>query len=170
MLKLVDNLRKYAEYLREQRDKVSDNHVKRMFQQTDVDELQVLNATLVLKAKDAAQYRGLHAALKDTQDFQPLLLREFCPGGKAWQRHEFKRDLVVPVKSVLYTYSGTKEHFSFLWKIPASMTETDLQKNVAVQQQIKAELPKFQSHAMRQEFVNSFGTVTHAKPAILMEA
>ena len=78
---------------------------------------------------------------------------------------------MVPVKSVLYTYSGTKEHFSFLWKIPASMTETDLlQKNVAVQQQIKADLPKFHSGAMRQEFVNSFGTVTDAKPAILREA
>ena len=139
---------------------------------SDVDELQVLSATFVLKPSLAGRYKAIHAALMQVNDFELVLIKEFCPvGSKPWQRYIYKKELVVPTKAVLYTYIRKKEHLSFLWKVPIGISESDLlQRNVSAQQRIKEQLPKFHTRSMCREFVSSFGRASHANPAFLREA
>ena len=72
---------------------------------------------------------------------------------------------------MIYTCTGSRNHITFIWKIPINLTETELlQQNVSIQQQIKTNFPKYHSCAMRREFIHIFGTVTHTKPAFLRAA
>ena len=137
---------------------------------TDIDELTVLKPTLVIKPTLAARYKSLHAALLHTLDFEPVLLEDHCPAHPR-RKHDYKEGIVVLVKSVMYTYTGSRNHITFVWKIPTTLNETELlQKNVTTQQQIKANLPKYHSRAMRREFIHIFGYATHTKPAFLRAA
>ena len=171
VLRLAESLRQYSNYLRKQREAVAGTEgSKRSCVRTDVDELTVLNATLVIKPTLAARYRSLHAQLLHSHDYEPVLLEDHSPADPR-RKHDYKEGIVVPVKSVMYTYTGSRNHISFIWRIPASLTETELlQKNASIQQELKTKLPKYHSRAMRREFIHTFGTVTHAKPAFLTEA
>ena len=170
VLKLAEGLRQYSNCLRKQIEAVAESEAKRSCVQNDVDELVVLSATSVIKPTLAARYKSLHAALLHSTDYEPILLEDHSPTERR-QKHEYKAGIVVPVRSVQYTYTGSRNHISFIWRIPNDLTETELlQKNVSILQQIKTCLPKYHTRAMRQEFVYTFGSVTHAKPAFLREA
>ena len=169
VLRLAENFRRYSDYLKKQREIVA-GEAKQCCIRTDVDELTVLKQTLVIKPTLAARYKSLHAALLHTLDFEPVLLEDHCPAHPR-RKHDYKEGIVVPVKSVMYTYTGSRNHITFVWKIPTTLNETELlQKNVITQQQIKASLPKYHSRAMRREFIHIFGSVTHTKPAFLRAA
>ena len=168
MLRLADNLRKYAEYLRRQSEKVGESHAKRVCRE-DVHEFEVLKPACIFTRVHAARYQQLHDDLKKSEPFQPLFLGDYSPVDSK-RRYDFKKEIAVPVKCVLYTYSGAREHYTFIWRIPETMSETDLLlKNASVQRQIEGDLPVYHSRCMRREFIRSFGTVTHAKPAVLRE-
>ena len=169
VLRLAENLRRYSDYLNKQREIVR-GEAKQCCIHTDVDELTVLKPTLVIKPILAARYKSLHSALLHASDFQPVLLEDQCPADHR-KKHYYKEGIVVPVKSVIYTYTGSRNHITFIWKFPINLTETELlQQNVSIQQQIKTNFPKYHSCAMRREFIHIFGTVTHTKPAFLRAA
>ena len=169
VLRLAENLRRYSDYLNKQREIVR-GEAKQCCIHTDVDELTVLKPTLVIKPILAARYKSLHSALLHASDFQPVLLEDQCPADPR-KKHYYKEGIVVPVKSVTYTCTGSRNHITFIWKIPINLTETELlQQNVSIQQQIKTNFPKYHSCAMRREFIHIFGTVTHTKPAFLRAA
>ena len=136
----------------------------------DVHEFEVLKPACIFTRVHAARYQQLHDDLKKSEPFQPLFLGDYSPVDSK-KRYDFKKEIVVPVKCVLYTYSGAREDYAFIWRIPETMSETDLlQKNASVQRQIEGDLPVYHSRCMRREFIRSFETVTHAKPAVLREA
>lgn len=170
VLHLADNLRKHAMYLHHQNEAVSANHAKRHCVRTDVDDFKVLSATTPINPTLSARYKSLHDALIHSHEYEPILLEDHSPADTR-RRYDYNQGLIVPMKCVLYTYSGSKNHLHFVWKISCDQSETSLlQRNMTVQQELQKNLPRFHTRAMRREFIHSFGVATHAKPAFLREA
>ena len=79
--------------------------------------------------------------------------------------------MVVPVKCVQYTYTASKTNLNFLWKVPVSVSETEiLNKRSEVKESLAKEMPLYHTRAMRREFISSFGTVCKVSSGILREA
>lgn len=159
-----------VQYLNHQNEAVSTNHAKQQCVRTDVDCFRVLNATYSPKPTLAARYRSLYDALDHSAEYEPILLEDHSPADA--RRHlDYNHDLVVPTKCVLYTYSGSRNHLHFLWRISCDLNKTELlQKNMKLQQELWKDLPSFHTYAMRREFIHTFGVATHSKPAFLWEA
>ena len=169
VLRLADNLRKYASYL-EQQNQTFQKRQAMTTCRSDVDDFDVLPATSVIKPTLAARYRSLHDAIVHAKDFEPILVEDHSPPCPK-RRYDYNHGLVVPVKCVQYSYTGSRNHLHFIWKLPAGLTEGEvLKKNVNVSQELRKKLPTYHSRAMRREFINSFGRYTNSKPAFLREA
>lgn len=81
------------------------------------------------------------------------------------------KGIVVPVKCIKYTYTGSKEHLVFVWKVSPDASETDiLNKNAEISSNLLKTLPKYHTRAMRREFLSLFGRSIHSKTAFLREA
>eukprot|EP00117_Sycon_ciliatum_P025894 scpid75942/ scgid21385/ len=170
VLKMADNFRKYSAYLNDHATAVTASEAKRSCVRTDVDELKVVRATLVLKPTAAARYRSLHAAIQAAADYDYVMIEDHCPADHR-RKHEYLEGLVMPVKCVLYSYTGGKTHVHFVWRIPEDVDDSELlQRNVRIQQEVKALIPKFHTRIMRREFIQLFGSLTNTKPAFLREA
>ncbi len=170
ILQLAENLRKHAAYLNRQNERVQDNNAKRVCVHTDVDDIKVLDCTAYINPKLSNCYQSLHAALFQCSEYEPILIEDYSPSDFR-RRYEYNQSLIVPSKCVLYTYTGSRNHLHFVWKIPDDLTETELlQRNMTIQQELKKCLPRYHTRAMRRAFIYSFGKVTHAKPAFLREA
>ena len=168
VLRLADNLRKHATYLEQQNLAVQECQAKKTCW-SDVDDFDVLPASSNIKPTFAARYRSLHAAILHAKDFEPILVEDHSPPCPK-RRYNYNQGMVVPVKCVKYSYTGGRNHLHFLWKIPETLTESDMLKNLSIAQQLRKKLPTFHSRAMRQEFINSFGRFASSKPAFLREA
>lgn len=170
ILQLAENLRKHAVYLNHQNELVQDNHAKKVCARTDVDEMKILDSTAYINPTLADCYRSLHAAMFRCSEYEPIVIEDYSPPDFR-RRYEYNQSLVVPWKCVLYTYSGSRNHLHFVWKIPDDLTETELlQRSITIQQELKESLQRYHTRAMRREFIHSFGKATHAKPAFLREA
>lgn len=74
--------------------------------------------------------------------------------GDARHRYDYVKNLVVPVKCVKFTYTGTKEHLIFLWKVNPNHTESQiLSENMKLAAEIRKTLPVFHTRTMRREFL-----------------
>lgn len=106
------------------------------------------------------RYQTLHAALMASKPYEHVLVNDFAPGD-ARRRHEFIKNLIVPVKCVKYTYSGVKEHVTFLWRVDTNDSESFiLSKNVENATLIRKSLPVYHTRVMRREFLSLFGKET----------
>ena len=85
------------------------------------------------------------------------------------RRYDYNHGLVVPIKSVKCSYTGSRNHLHFIWKIPPGLSEGELLKNMNVAQELRKRVPIYHSRAMRREFI-CFGRYTNSKPAFLREA
>lgn len=136
---------------------------------SDIDDFDVLPATPVIKPTFAARYKSLHDAIVHAKDFEPILVEDHSPPCPK-RRYDYNHGLVVPMKCVKYSYTGSRNHLHFIWKMPAGLSEGELLKNMSVAQELRKKVPTYHSHAMRREFINSFGRHTNSKPAFLREA
>ena len=112
----------------------------------------------------------LHNAVIGSKPYESILVNDYSPGD-ARRRHEFMKQIVVPVKCVKFTYSGSKEHLVFLWKVDNYDTESQiLSKNMEVSSRLRKNLPVYHTRAMRREFLSMFGKQIHGKTGFLREA
>ena len=167
-VRLADNLRKYASYLEQQNRKVQSNQAKRVCSSDD-DDFDVLPAKSNFMPTIAARYRSLHNSILHAKDFEPILVEDHSPACPK-RRYDYNRGLAVPVKCVLYSYTGSRKHLHFVWRISEDMTEGEmLKENMSVVQELRKKLPTYHTRAMRRDFIHSFGRYTNSKPAILRE-
>lgn len=112
----------------------------------------------------------LHNAVIASKPYESILVNDFSPGD-ARRRHEFMKQIVVPVKCIKFTYSGSKEHFVFIWKVDNSDSESFiLSKNMEISSRLRKNLPVYHTRAMRREFLSMFGKQIHGKTGFLREA
>lgn len=169
VLRLADNLRKHASYLEQQNVAVQECQAKRMCR-SDMDDFDVLPACSSIKPTFAARYGSLQSAILHANDFEPILVEDHSPSCPK-QRYNYNQGMVVPVKCVKYSYTGSRNHLHFVWKSPENLTEAEnLKKNMAIAQELRKKLPTYHTRAMRREFIDSFGRFTSSKPAFLREA
>lgn len=79
----------------------------------------------------------LHNAVIASKPYESILVNDFSPGD-ARRRHEFMKQIVVPVKCIKFTYSGSKEHLVFIWKVDNSDSESFiLSKNMEISSRLR---------------------------------
>jgi hypothetical protein len=94
------------------------------------------------------RYQYLHTALIASDPDEKDCQNDFTPG-EARRRFGYIKKFVLPVK---FTYTGSKEHFVFLWKDDVSHTESEmLAKHMELYVEIRKQLPVHHTGAMRRE-------------------
>ena len=64
--------------------------------------------------------------------------------------YNYKHDTIVPVKCVMYSYTGCRNHLHFIWKIQESATEGKLfRKKMNFGQELWKTIPTYSTRAMR---------------------
>ena len=168
ILCFASNLQQYASYLDSQKAATKSNQ-SRVEVRGEVDEMAIVPAKTVL-CESAARYCTLHQALQKSGPFEPLFVNDYAPAD-AKRRYDYVKELILPYKCVQYTYTGSKNHLHFLWRVSLDTGESEtLQQSMKVRDELKKSFPVYHSRAMRREFIHSFGTVTHSKPTLLREA
>ena len=110
---------------------------------TDIDEIKVLDSTADICPTLADCHGSLHAALFLCSELQSIAIEDYSPTDFQ-RRYEYNQSLAVPWKCILHTYSGSKNHIHFMWKIPDDQTETELlQRSVTIQQELKECFPSY---------------------------
>ncbi|CAB4000679.1 Hypothetical predicted protein [Paramuricea clavata] len=168
ILRLATNLRKYADFLNSVNMAIHHNKILKGADETD--RVQLLQSTAVIKPTFQARYKQLHTAIAHADKYEVICANDYSPV-EPTKKYSFFKELQVPVKCVLFTYTGAREHLSFIWKVPLEGDEAPeyLERNNKNIAEIK-NLPHYHTRAMRREFVHSFGQVTNSKPALLREA
>ena len=116
------------------------------------------------------RYQALHTAIIASDPYEKICVNDFAPGDPR-RRHDYVRGLIVPVKCIKFTYSGTKEHLIFVWKVNTSHTEGQiLNENMKLASQIRQSLPVYHTRAIRREFLSLFGRQISGKAGFLREA
>lgn len=77
--------------------------------------------------------------------------------------------MVVPCAAALYSYTGAKVHLHFLWKVSLEAEDVRMTKNMSLRDKLREEFPLYHTRAMRKDFIQTFGYVTHTKSAFLRE-
>ena len=166
LLRLADNLRKHATYLQQQRNSVSATHSK--IQRTDEYEWQVYS-TQKMNATVTARYSHVNKVVNGSDPYSPIFLNDYTPTDPR-RRFDFLRGLRFDCKVVRFSYTSSKEHLHFLWKVDVDDSEsTVLQKNGDISADLKSQFPKYFSRAMKREFMQMFGRVTNIQPVVLRE-
>ena len=171
ILRLATNLRKYADFLKKSSVNMAIHHNKILKGADETDRVQLLRSTAVIKPTFQARYKQLHTAIAHADKYEVICANDYSPV-EPTKKYSFFKELQVPVKCVLFTYTGAREHLSFIWKVPLEGDEAPeyLERNNKNIAEIKKNLPHYHTRAMRREFVHSFGQVTNSKPALLREA
>ena len=124
---LPTNLQMYASYL-ESQNELSKKRQSQMTTSSDVDEAEVIPATSHLIHLLATNFhikslkKGLAFILYSLMSTYALPIRR--------RQYEYNKELVVPVKCVKYTYTGSRNHLTFLWKVPIECSDTEQLKFV----------------------------------------
>lgn len=85
----------------------------------------------------------LHNAVIASKPYESILVNDYSPGD-ARRRHEFMKQIVVPVKCIKFTYSGSKEHLVFIWKVDSSDSESQiLSRNMEISSRLRKNLPVY---------------------------
>ncbi len=93
-------------------------------------------------------------ALFQCSKYEPIAIKDYSPSDFR-RRYDYNQNLVVPWMCILYTYSGSRNHLHFVWKIPDDQTETELlQRNITIQQELKEYLPRYVPHSYYEERVH----------------
>ncbi|CAG2243120.1 unnamed protein product [Mytilus edulis] len=118
-----------------------------------------------------ARYNLLHTAIIHSDFFAPIVVNDYSPG-EPNRRYDYFKGLIVPVKCCQFTYTGSKEHLMFLWKVPmvSEIISDLLTKNMQIACNLRKSLPVYHSRAMRREFLSLFGRTISNKSAFLREA
>ena len=170
LLRLADNLRRYATYLQHQTVSSQATHAKKVLQ-ADVDEWEVYQANIFIDSSTKrARYKLLHEALLHAQPYQPIFVNEYAPTDRR-RRNEYVNKLVFPCKTIRYSYTGQQSHLHFVWKMNSADSETQRQQNNDnCKEKLKKEFPTFHTRAMKRDFIQHFGRATGVKSGILREA
>ena len=116
------------------------------------------------------RYQALHTAVIASDPYEKICVNDFAPGD-ARRRFDYVKGLIVPVKCIKFTYTGTKEHLIFIWKVNPSHSEGQiLNENMRLASEIRKSLPVYHTRAMRREFLSMFGRQIHGKAGFLREA
>ena len=59
------------------------------------------------------RYQSLHTAIVHSNFYTPILVNDHAPG-EPNRRFDYIKGMVVPVKCIKFTYTGVKEHLTFL--------------------------------------------------------
>ena len=138
---LADNLRQYVAYLDRQKATTKENQ-SRLDVRSDVDDITVL-AGKNLQPGPSARYHTLHQALEKSKDFEAVFVNDHAPP-LAKRRYDYIKGLVVLFKCIKYTYTGSKNHFHFLWKVPHESTEGSvLSQSMKVADMLKKSFPVY---------------------------
>lgn len=133
---------------------------------SDIDEISVLQGVC---GSLSSCYSSLHQALSLKGYFDAVFVNDFTPPD-ARRKYEYVKNLTVPEKCVKYTYTASRNHLHFLWRVPSDSPESDfLDRSMKVRDELRKSCPVYHSRAMKREFVQLFGKLTHSKPAILRE-
>ena len=120
-----------------------------------------MNAALI------ASYGKLNKALVDCVPYEPVFLNEFAPND-ARCKYDYLNGLRFEFKVVRFSYTSSREHLHFVWRIhPEDNETTVLQKNEEVSSNLKSEFSKYFSRAMKRDMIGMIGRVCTVKPAIL---
>ena len=165
---LTSQLSKYTDYLAKKNDQVKTTH-SRTSVSTEDETMEVREAKFTMNSTLKARYLRLTEALASASENEAVCIDDFMPIDR--RRHEFLKQLIVPLRTVYYQHSSGKTNLHFTWKVStnASITEV-LNSSVSVRDKLRLSLPKYHTRAMRGEFISSFGRVTGTKPAVLREA
>lgn len=154
ILTFATNLRKYCEYLKEQRQSTSKTVSKMTVAQNEREIWKTYQATIDLSQPQKEKYGSLHNVLMSTDFFEVICLNDFCPT-EAWKKYEFLKSLVVPCKVMRFTYTGGMSNFDFLWRVPTSYDDASLlSKNIKIRDELTKKLPTYHTRAMKKLFFN----------------
>lgn len=173
ILQLADNLRKYVDFLEKTNAAMKEHHEKTQTKDVhETDKFRVINASHIVTPSLRVKYHTLVQAINNSGFYEVINVNNHSPTIPS-EKFRYVHNLVVPSKCVLFMYTGAKENLNFLWKVPVDVEMNSseyIQRNNANIQEIKKNLPKFHTRAMRREFVQLFGRVIHSKAAFLREA
>lgn len=162
---LASSMQTYSKYLDSQREASQQNRSK-MIVETDIDEIGVLPSC---ENVPPVHYAALHKVIQDSRFFEPVFINEHAPPD-ARRRYNYIKGLLVPFKCVRYTYTSSRNHLHFIWRIPPESTESEtMNESLKVRDSLKKSFPVYHSRAMKHEFVHLFGKLTHCKSAFLRE-
>ncbi|XP_062607328.1 uncharacterized protein LOC134269121 [Saccostrea cucullata] len=160
---LVSGMKKYLDFLSEQKERTAFNHQK-------PEPVRGLNDKWSLRKPDTSQgvnknYLKLHESLLEREPFDPLFLYDILPEDK-FDRRKWIVNLTLPYSVKLYThrFGNYLGNFHFVWKIEDNDANGDLEAISS----IKENLPVYATRAMRNEFINRYSK-TGTKPAILRD-
>ncbi|CAL4081080.1 unnamed protein product [Meganyctiphanes norvegica] len=119
MLQLSMNLRKYVTYLEHQKDKSSERHAKKSFDEpfSSYSPFQIFNPTISTNPSLLATYKSLSDALADAEEYKPIFLNNFAPI-EPWRKYKYLKGLTLPIRVVKFTYTSAQLNMVFIWKVP----------------------------------------------------
>ena len=141
LLRLADNLRKYASYLDQHLSACQSVHSRKQGR-TDVDHWEVYSAMLLINATKSARYKNLHDALLHAKPYEPVFLNDYAPTDRR-RKNEYVNELVFPCKMMHYSYTGLHTYLHFVWKLDTDDTETQRQqKNDKTKEMLKRQVSR----------------------------
>ena len=169
LLRLADNMRRYADFLTCKKAKVQQNH-SRVFSDDTKSQFQVQKPSVTTNPTLRARYRAISEKCLTAANYEVISLDEFSPVNDRRRKHDYLQHLVVPVRYVQYTHSTGYINLNFMWKVPENeQVEQILDRSTKVRDELIKNIPKYHTRAMRREFITSFGRVLDCKSAVLRE-
>lgn len=160
---LVCGMKKYLDFLSEQKERTAFNHQK-------PETVRGLNDKWSLRKLDISHGVNknclkLHESLAQLEPFDPLFLYDIQPEDK-FEKRKWMDNLTLPYPVKLYThrFGNYLGNFHFVWKVEDDDATGDLEAISS----IKEHLPIYATRAMRNEFINRYSK-TGTKPAILRD-
>lgn len=165
---LIEGLRKYAEFLKQQKERSARNHALENPVRSITDSWSI--KVSLSKSKDVKpQYSALNEALGRYDLYEPIFLNEFTPRDKIDRRYWLENiDLPFPVKIYTHYHGNYFGNFVFIWKVDKDLNHGD--NDLKAIDKVREGLPIFSTRAMRREFINRYSVVgPQFKPAILRD-
>nr|XP_022308033.1 uncharacterized protein LOC111114036 [Crassostrea virginica] len=160
---LVCGMKKYLDFLSEQKERTAFNHQK-------PETVRGLNDKWSLRKLDISHGVNknclkLHESLAQLEPFDPLFLYYIQPEDK-FEKRKWMDNLTLPYPVKLYThkFGNYLGNFHFVWKVEDDDATGDLEAISS----IKEHLPIYATRAMSNEFINRYSK-TGTKPAILRD-
>lgn len=106
ILRLADNLQKYAEYLKGMKETMSEAH-KRKIQRTDEYEWEVFEPQ-VMNPNLSSWYKTLNQTLLETDPYKPIFLNEYAPTDRRL-KFDYINGLHFSMKVIRFAYTSPCE-------------------------------------------------------------
>ena len=115
--------------------------------------------------------KKLHNHLKSQPELVPVSVEEYSPSDPKEKYTYFKTlkssGLQFPTALLTYTHGNNVGNLNFVWKVQ-SISDLSFSQCQPVIENIKKDIPKFHTRAMRREVFSLFGRLTSSvKPAIM---